>query len=231
MKVLEFIANIFKAIGYFFVMIGKGIVTGVVAAAKGVWWLITTVAKAIWWFIVLIAKVIYRVIAYLVGLAIRYFFVYLPALIMIIYALLLMFNVIQSMDSEIHGLWDYFDYGYLFTTKSVSWLTGTEHNFITAITLGVIQIALIVVAAIFDTLIIYVCFFGVGSLVWMLIQFILWMAFLIVIPVGSVIYSIVMMIKHAEKYNLWFYLLVVLISLACSAYYFSIIIPAFQNGF
>ena len=220
MKFLNVIVDIFKAIGSFFVMIGKGIVKGVVV-----------VFKAIWWFIVLIAKVIYKVIAYLVGLAVRYFFVYLPALIMIIYALLLIFNVIQNMDTEIHGLWDYFNYEYFFTNEAVSWLTGTEHNFFTAITLGLLQVILIVFTAIFDTLIIYVCFFGIGSFIWMLIQFILWMVFLIVIPVGAVVYSIVMMIKFAEKYNLWFYILVILTTLACSIYYFSIIIPAFQKGF
>ena len=220
MKFLNVIVEIFKTIGSFFVMIGKGIVKGIVA-----------VFKAIWWFIVLIAKVIYKVIAYLVGLAVRYFFVYLPALIMIIYALLLIFNVIQNMDTEIHGLWDYFNYEYFFTNEAVSWLTGTEHNFFTAITLGLFQVILIVFTAIFDTLIIYVCFFGIGSFIWMLIQFVLWMVFLIIIPVGAVVYSIVMMIKFAEKYNLWFYILVILTTLACSIYYFSIIIPAFQKGF
>lgn len=231
MNVLEFIAGIFKAIGSFFAMIGKGIVNGVVAVFKGIWWLIKTVAKAVWSFIVMVAKLIYRVVAYLVGLAIRYFFVYLPALIMLIYALLLIFNVIQNMDSEIHPIWDYFSYEYFFTTTFSGWLTSTEHNFFSAITLGLFQVILIAVAAVLETIIIYVCFFGVGSLVWMLIQFVLWMVFLFVLPAGAIIYSIVMMIKHAEKYNLWFYILVILITLACSVYYFSIIIPALGSGF
>ena len=140
MKFFKFIGAVFTDIGEFFLMIGNGIVNGIVAAAKGVWWLITTVAKAIWWFIVLVAKIIYRVIAYIVGLIVRYFFVYLPALIMVIYALLLIFNVIQSLDTEIHGLWDYFTYEYFFTTTFASWLTNTEHNFFSAITLGLFQV-------------------------------------------------------------------------------------------
>ena len=96
MKILNVLTDIFKAIGSFFGMIGKGIVMGIVAVFKGMWWLLSTVAKAIWWFIVLVAKIIYKVIAYLVGLAVRYFLVYLPALIMIGYALLLIFNVVTS---------------------------------------------------------------------------------------------------------------------------------------
>ena len=231
MKIFKVIANIFKAIGAFFVMIGRGIVGGIVAAAKGVWWLIKTVAKAIWWFIVLVAKVIYRVIAYIVGLIIRYFPVYLPALVMVIYVILLMFNVIQSMDSEIHPIFDYFTYEYFFTVKFACWLTSTEHNFITAITLGLFQVILIVIAAILETILVYVCLFGIGSLVWMIIQFVLWMIFLFVLPVGAIIYSIVMMVKFARKYNSWFYILVILITFACELYYFSIIIPALANGF
>lgn len=220
MRILEFFAGIFAAIGSFFVMIGKGILFGILAVFKGIWWVLKTTGI-----------LIYRVVAYVVGLIVRYFFVYLPALIMVIYALLLIFNVIQNLDTEIHGLWDYVSYGYNLTNALANWLTSVEHNFFTAITLGLFQVILIAVVAVLETLIIYVLFFGVGSLIWMGIQFILWMVFLVVLPAAAVVYSISNLIKNSKRYNSWFYILVTLITLACAVYYFMLVIPAFGSGF
>jgi hypothetical protein len=63
----------------------------------------------------------------------------------------------------------------------------------------------------------------------MAIQFVLWMIFLIGIPVAAPIYSFIM-IKNSCKYNIWFYILSFVLTLAMTVIHFIYLIPAFAGG-
>ena len=192
---IDAIINFFLAIADFFVMIGKGIVIGIVSFFKGIWWVLKTIGIAI-----------FKVVVYVLGLLVSYFPVYFPVLIIGGYVLMWVTGAMYKLDTEIHGLWDFFHYDYELTGGLVGWLENTEHNFFSAITLGLVQVALIAVTAVLETLIVYVIFFGVGSIIIMAIQFILWMAFLFALPAAAVVFDGIML-KNSRTSNLWFHIL------------------------
>ena len=183
MNIFDKIADFFLAIADFFVMIGKGIWSGLKA----------------------IGIAIFKVVYFVVGILIKYFPIYLPVLILGVYMILWISGTMLKLDSTIYGLWDFVEYEYELTVGLAEWLTTTEHNFFSAITLGLVQVVLIAVVAVLETIIVYVLFFGVGSIIIMAIQFVLWMIFLIGIPVAAPIYLFIM-IKNSCKYNIWFYI-------------------------
>jgi hypothetical protein len=185
--------------------------------------------KGIWWVIKTIGIAIFKVICFVVGLLIKYFPIYLPVLILAGYVILWLTGTMLKLDSTIYGLWDFIGYEYELTVGLAHWLTSTEHNFFSAITLGLVQVVLIAVVAVLETIIVYVLFFGVGSIIIMAIQFVLWMIFLIGIPVAAPIYSFIM-IKNSCKYNIWFYILSFVLTLAMTVIHFIYLIPAFAGG-
>ena len=215
MNIFDKIADFFLAIADFFVMIGRGIVTGIVSFFKGIWWALKAIGIAI-----------FKAVCFIVGILIKYFPIYLPVLILGVYMILWISGTMLKLDSTIYGLWDFFEYEYELTVGLANWLTSTEHNFFSAITLGLVQVVLIAVVAVLETIIVYVLFFGVGSIIIMAIQFVLWMIFLIGLPVAATIYSAIM-IKNSCRYDSWFYILSFVLTLAMTVIHFINLIPLF----
>ena len=166
-----------------------------------------------------------RGILYLLGLLVRYFYVYFPALILFGFVMLWFSGAMQNMDFTIYGVWDLVEYEFNITVAAANWLVTFEHNFFTAITLGVIQVALVVLAAIFDFIFIYVIFFGVGSLIMIVIQLVLWLTFLFVVPVGAAVYSVIITLKTSERHNCWFYILIGITSIVFAIIHYCYLIP------
>ena len=123
----------------------------------------------------------------------EYFFSLVPLLIAAVYPILWGTRLLVDFEAEIYLLFDLIDYDWFFVRLGVDWLLSIDHTFITAITLGLIQVVFIAVAAVLETLIVYVLFFGVGSFIFAIIQLIFWLALLLVAPAGLVIWAVALL--------------------------------------
>ena len=192
----------FEAIGNFFSMIWRGIL----AFFCGIWWVIKTVAVAI-----------FNAIVYLIGLMVRYFFVYLPVVIMAGFAIFWILNP-EGPEAEcilpMDLLLNKWGYNFNITLAAVEWMENTEVNILFLI-IFLFKIVVIVVAAIFEFIVIYLIFGLVGSLIAFVIYFILMIAIFFVLPAAAVVYS-GFMIKNSDSYNRWFYFLCTILTIVCT---------------
>ena len=159
----------------------------------------------------------------------KVFLILLPSIIMLIFCLCWVFGIIGLFDWEVKFLWSELDYGYNFTAWAARGLKNFDHNFFTAITVGLLQIILIVFAAIFDTLVIYVIFFGLGTIVYAIIQLIAMLGILFLLPLVCLIWSI-RLLKHSDSEYSWVCLLSLILNVICIGAHLLYLIPALQNG-
>ncbi|MBO5335454.1 MAG: hypothetical protein J6A87_05690 [Clostridia bacterium] len=153
-----------------------------------------------------------------------------PVAVMGLYALGWLTGFLQSWKWGADPLWEYFPYKYNVTVWGVNWLTNFEHGFLSAITLGIIQIAFIVVAAIFETLLVYVLFFGIGSILWFIIAFVFYIIVLFVVPLAAIAYSVGLVAKYDTSAR-WWRILCLLLTVGGVVFHCCIIFPAFGKGF
>ena len=203
--------NVFEAIGAFFVLIGKGIGY----FFYGIWWVLKTT-------VVTIAKVI----AYLVMLAIRYFLVYLPVLVVAGMAIWWIFNpegpnvdVFIPLEAVANG-----NYDFELTALVWEWLENTDRNILYLI-IVIIKFALVIISAILEIIFVYILFGLFGSLVVVAITFILLIVVFLILPAASAVYSIIA-IRYAERHNAWFYILCTLLTIAGAVICYMYAIPA-----
>ena len=159
----------------------------------------------------------------------KVFLILLPSIIMLIFCLCWVFGVIGLFDWEVKFLWSELKYSYNFTAWIARGLKSFDHNFFTAITIGLLQIILIVVAAIFDTLVVYVIFFGLGTIVYAIIQLIAMLGILFLLPLVCLIWSI-RLLKNSESEYSWVCLLSLILNVICIGAHLLYLIPALQNG-
>lgn len=119
----------------------------------------------------------------------EYFIALLPIFVAVVYPILWFTGTFDKLDGRVYMLFDFIHYDWFFVHLGVDWLLSIEHTFFTAITLGLIQILFIAIAAVLETLIVYVLFFGIGSLIFFVLQLVFWLALLLVLPAGCVVYS------------------------------------------
>ncbi len=153
-----------------------------------------------------------------------------PAAVMGLYVLGWATGFFQSWEWEIKPLWDYIHYNYNVTTWSVDWMTNFDHNFLTAITIGLFQIALIIVAAIFETIFVYVIFFGVGTLIWVILMLLFYALILFGIPLLALGFAIWCVARYDTSAPWWRWVCL-LLTIGGVVIHCSIIFPAFKNGF
>ena len=190
---------VLEAIGSFFVLIGKGIGY----FFYGIWCVIKTIAVSI-----------AKAVAYVVMLAVRYFLVYLPVLVIGVYVILWVTGAMLELDWGIYGIWEIWDYEWGLTVTAVEWMENAEYSFFTALPLGLFHVLLVVLFALIDFLVIYIIVFGFGSLIIMAIQFVIYMGILFVLPAGAVVYSFMMLKNNSDSYNSWFHILCLILTIA-----------------
>ncbi|MBE5765382.1 MAG: hypothetical protein E7339_07320 [Clostridiales bacterium] len=160
----------------------------------------------------------------------KVFFILLPGFIMVAFCLCWLFGVIALFDWEVDFLWSECEYGYNFTAWAARWLKNYDHGFFSAITVGLIQIILIVFAAIFDTLVIYVLFYGVGTIIYALLQLVLMLGILFALPLGCFIWSIINLRRSDSEYS-WVCVLSLILTIIAIGTHLVFLIPALQHGF
>lgn len=197
--------RVLEAIGWFFATIFKGIWYGICAFFSAIWWLICT----------------------LVRLAIEYFFVYLPVIVVGAFAIFWIMNP-EGPDVEcplpMSLLVNDWGYDFNLTNLAVEWMENTEENILFLIII-LIKLACIVVAAVFEFIFIYVLFGMVGSIIMAAIYFVVIVAVFIVLPACGAVYSCIWL-KNAERHNLWFYILCAILTIIAAVICYMYIIPA-----
>jgi len=113
----------------------------------------------------------------------------LPVLVMVTYLILLLTGVMDQITFSSNFNGTLFGYDFELSGLFADWLENTDHGFFSAITLGLIQVILIVIGFVLD-LVIHLLFL-VLALVWVLIIFIFSMCFYYVFPVAIAIWLIV----------------------------------------
>ena len=103
----------------------------------------------------------------------------------------------------------------------VGWLSSTEHVFLSALTLGLLQIILIALGAVIDVLI-YVVLFAV-SIAIMIVGIAVQLGYFFVLPIGACLISIVKCLKSGFNFVS---VLTILLSITGTVIYFINFIPA-----
>lgn len=114
----------------------------------------------------------------------------LPALVMITYLILLVTGVMDQItfsSSNFSGT--LFGYDFEVSGAMANWLENTEHGFFSAITLGLIQVILIVVGFVLD-LVIHLLFL-VLAIIWFILILIFAMCLYYVFPIAITIWNII----------------------------------------
>ena len=209
MAILEaigiFFATIFKGIAYGIYWFFKAIVIGICAVAKFLWWLICTI----------------------VMLAIKYFFVYLPVLVIGGFVIFWIFNP-EGPDVDIELpmslLLNEWNYDFNLTNAAVEWMENTEENILFLI-IVLIKLALVIVSAVAEFIFVYILFGLVGSIIVAAISFVVVVIIWLVLPAAGAVYSCIML-KNSEYHNRWFYLLCAVLTIIAAVICYVYAIPA-----
>ena len=113
-----------------------------------------------------------------------------PTLVMITYVVLLVTGVMDKItfsSSSFDGT--LFGYNFELSGLMSNWLENTDHGFFSAITLGLIQIVLIVIGFVLDVVIHLL--FLVLAILWFILILIFSMCFYYVFPIAIAVWSIV----------------------------------------
>lgn len=162
---LKPIKNLFVSIGSFFKSLVTGVKTGVGNSIEGV----VDIAGDL-----TIGDIVLGII---------------PSLVMVAYLILLVTGVMDQITFSSNFSGTLFGYDFELSGMFADWLEDTEHGFFSAITLGLIQVILIVIGFVLD-LVVHLLFL-VLALLWMLFIFIFSMCFYYVFPVAISIWLII----------------------------------------
>ena len=141
----------------------------------------------------------------------EYFFALLPMFISIVYPILWATGAFENFEGEIYLLFQLIEYDWFFVPLTAGWLTSFPHSFFTAITIGLVQVILVVIAAVLETLIVYVLFFGIGSIIFALIQLVFWLALLVALPIACVVYAIALLRRQYAGMG-WLHIMVLIVT-------------------
>lgn len=175
-------------------------------------------------------KAIWYGICWLVGAAIRYFLVYLPVLVMAGFAIFWVFHP-DGFDFDPWLPGEIIEtYNYKLTVMSANWLVDNAEvvglvSFVLIHVFFIIKLAILIVAAIFETIVVYILYALLLSFVLIIIYFVLLIAVFLVLPAAAVVYSGIL-IKYSDGYNRWFYILCLLLTLGFSVMCYMYAIPA-----
>lgn len=143
----------------------------------------------------------------------------LPVLIMVTYLILLVTGVMDQITFSFNFNGTLFGYNFELSGMFADWLESTDHGFFSAITLGLIQVILIVIGFVLD-LVIHLLFL-ISALLWVLIIFIFSMCFYYVFPVAISVWLIVNCFRvDSDKKTLA--VICMLIGVICCVLYFLI---------
>ena len=189
---------ILAAIGAFFATIFKGIVFGICAFFKGIW----------------------MVICWIATMAVRYFFVYLPVLVMLGFALFWIFNPDGPDTNPFIPINTLNGYDWKLTVLCAEWFVTNPEitGLISLILIGafvIFKLALVIVVAVLETFFVYIIYGFIFTFIIKIITFVLLIVIFFVLPAGAFVYSGII-IKNSDYYDRWFYILCTLATLACS---------------
>lgn len=140
-----------------------------------------------------------------------------PALVMITYLILLVTGVMDQITFSSNFSGTLFGYDFELSGLFVDWLENTDHGFFSAITIGLIQVILIVIGFVLDLLIHLLLL--VLALLWALLIFVFSMCFYYVFPVGIAIWLIINCFRvDSDKKVLA--IVCMLVGVICCALYF-----------
>ena len=189
-------------------------------------------AKKVWSFILFILDDIWTVISFIFRPIVRgikglckslfygvdskdLLFTLLPTIIMIVLAILSITDLIKDSTWAVKFNGSMFGYSMELSGLIRSWMKSTDYNFFIAITVGLIQIILIVLLFIADLLLHILLF--VLALLWCLIQLLIQVGYVYILPVLIPVYLLIRLVKHDDKALTG---LCFVISLGCSICYF-----------
>ena len=178
------------------------------------------ILEAIGAFFAAIFKGIWYAICWIAAMAVRYFMVYLPVLVIGGFALFWILNPDGPSIEGIHTMDIMNTYNYKFTVMCAEWLTENPEpkGLITlALILAFIlfKLVLLVAVALIETAFVYILYGLVLSFVLIILQLILTVVVFFVLPGAAVIYSGIF-IRYSEYEDRWFYILCTLLTLACA---------------
>ena len=190
--------RILEAIGSFFAAIFKGIVFGICAFFKGIW----------------------MVICWIATMAVKYFLVYLPVLIMAGFAIFWICNPEGPDTNPFLPINTLNGYDWKLTVLCADWLVTNDspQGLITLLLIGVFilfKLALLIVVAVLETFFVYLIYGFIFTFIIIIVTFILLIAVFFVLPAAAVVYSGIF-IKNSDYYDRWFYILCLLLTLGCS---------------
>ncbi len=203
--------RVLDAIGKFFVLILKGILW----FFYGIWWVIKTIAVTI-----------FKVIVFVLRLMVRYFFVYLPVLIMAGFAIYWILNP-EGPDSSAlitFSLLEDWGYEWNLTVMAAEWLQNTPTNILFLIII-LLKVVVVVIAAVLEFVFVYLIFGLIGTIISAVLYLIINIVIYFVFPAAAVVYAC-FMIKNSESYNRWFYILCTLLTIICSVICYIYAFPA-----
>lgn len=124
-------------------------------------------------------------------------FMVIPIIVMVVYLVLLFTKVIYEIGWDVKGEFTIFGYSMELTGLAVDWFESTKHGFFSAITIGLLQLILILISVILDIVVHIIMF--VLCLVFIILQVIVQLLLGYGIPVLVPIYYIIMLIKTDKK--------------------------------
>lgn len=124
-------------------------------------------------------------------------FIIVPVIISITLAIFSITGLIDLLGWKVSADGTLFGYDFELSGMALGWFEDTDHNFFTAITLGLVQLLLILLSYVGD-LILHLVFLVV-SLLWALIQLILQIALQYLLPIAIPVYLLVKLILGDRK--------------------------------
>lgn len=144
----------------------------------------------------------------------------LPTLIMIVYVILLFSGVMSKIKIPVNFTGTLFGYHFELSNSALHWLENTHHEFFSAITLGFLQIILIVLGFILD-LIIHLVFL-ILSILWVIITLILSFGLIYAIPIIIPIFLLINFIRVEKEKKLLVGICLLTSIICCLIYYINI---------
>jgi len=144
-------------------------------------------------------------------------FIIVPVVISIVLAIFSMTGLIDLLSWRVSSDGTLFGYDFELSGFMTDWFEGTDHGFFSAITLGLVQIILIVLTWIVD-LIVQVLFF-ILAMLWALIQLVLQIVLMYVLPAAVPIYLLIKIIL-GDRRSITF--VAMGISIVCAICYFTL---------
>lgn len=172
-------------------------------------------------------EAIWEGICKIASFIVRYFYVYIPVLVMAGFAIFWIFNP-AGPDMECYTtfhLLDYWDYNWNMTVGAWEWLEATEESFF-MLAIILFKFLVVVLAAIIELVFIYFIFGCILSLICVLFYFIINIVIWFILPAAAVVYSIIITAKCSEYEDRAFFVLCTILTLAATVICYLFAFPA-----